>query len=46
MFGQGEERRRVSTTRVCRPAEEEPRCFDEVQGEQTEPQQGLVNNPG
>ena len=46
MLDQGEEKQRVSTTRVCRPAEEETRCFDEGLGEQTEPQQGLVNNPG
>ena len=46
MFAQGEEKRRVSTMRVGRPAEEETRRFDEVMSEQTKPQQGFVNNPG
>jgi len=46
MFGQGKETRRFSTMRVHRPAEEKTRCFDDVLDDQTQPQQGLVINPG
>jgi hypothetical protein len=46
MFAQDGEERRVSTTRVGRPAEEETRRFDEVVGEPARPQEGFMNHPG